>query len=181
MQSPLQPADLVLLVVLGTAGRAPVPLRELAAAARLLAPQDWQPTTETICNAVRRALAGGLATIRGETSAPRLEATPLGRVRLAELLRRPIPRPTGGFVRACMSAKLCFLDHLPQPERGDLAEELASLYRDAIEVLRRLRRLPRPLAGPALDELRHEILRLESDLAWLDGMTVWHPHRQAAE
>lgn len=177
----MEPSDLVLLVVLGTAGRAPTSLKEVAATARLLAPQDWQPTADTICGAVRRALADDLVTMSGTGAATTLKTTPLGRLCLVDLLRKPIPRSTGGFIRTCMSVKLSFLDVLPQPERGAHADELAHLYRDAIAVLRRLERLPRPFAGPALDEMRHEIVRMESELTWLDGMTPWRPQQQAAE
>lgn len=195
MLSALEPSDLVLLVVLGTAGRAPVPIAEVVATARLLAPRDWQPTTDTICSAVERGLADGLiatadqpADRSGDRNADRnagaataLMTTPLGRQHLMGLLRKPIPRSTGAFIRACMTVKLCFLDALTQPERGDHADLLAHHYREAIDVLRRLERLPRPLAGPALDELRLDIVRLESELAWLDGMTLWRPEQQAAE
>ena len=56
MTAPLEPSDLALLIVLGTADRNPVSLAEIASTAKLLAPQDWQPTTETIGAAVERAL-----------------------------------------------------------------------------------------------------------------------------
>lgn len=214
MFAALEPSDVVLLVVLGTAGRAPVPFAEVAATARLLAPRDWQPTTETICSAVARALADGLVETAhfradhpaqhpagqsadqfADRSADRnadrsavttaattaLATTPLGRTRLIDLLRKPIPRSTGAFIRTCMTVKLCFLDALTQPERGDHADLLAHHYREAIDSLRRLERLPLPLAGPALDQLRLEIVRLESELAWLDGMTHWRLERLAAE
>jgi len=185
----LEPSDLALLVVLGAAGRAPVPLEELASTAKLLAPRDWQPTTDTIRSAVARALAEGLVAAADQSAGhgadraagAALKTTAPGRRRLRDLLRRPIPCSTGAFMRTCMTVKLCFLDALAQPERGDHADLLAHHYREAIDVLRRLERLPRPLAGPALDQMRLEILRLESELAWLDGMTLWRPERQAAE
>jgi hypothetical protein len=199
MSAALEPSDLVLLVLLGTADRAPVPIPEVVVTARRLAPRDWQPTTDTICSAVTRALADGLiATVNRNAGHPAgqlgdrnvdhsagaatvLATTPLGRQRLMALLRKPIPRSTGAFIRACMTVKLCFLDALAQPERGDHADLLAHHYREAIDILRRLERLPRPLAGPALDELRLDIVRLESELAWLDGMSHWRAEREAAE
>lgn len=177
------PSDLALLVVLGTAERGPVSLKEIVATARLLAPQDWQPTTETIGGAAERAVADGLATVVGDALSPEaaLETTHLGRDRMVALLRKPIPRSSGGFIRSCMCAKACFLDCLPYPERGGHAGELAQLYREAVDLLHRLQGLPRPLAGSALDDLRHETVRLESELAWLEGMALLCSGQQAAE
>ena len=183
MTAPLEPSDLALLIVLGTADRNPVSLAEIASTAKLLAPQDWQPTTETIGAAVERALTGRLVALGGEgaISGTGVETTSLGRSRIVDLLFKPIPGSTGGFLRACMAAKLHFLHHVPHPKRSNHAEELAQLYRDAIAFMRRIQQLPRPLAGSALDDLREEMFRMESELAWLDGMAAWQPHQQAAE
>jgi len=181
MDATLSPNDLVLLVALGTAGRAPAPLEDIVATAKSLAPRDWQPIRETICAAGTRALAERSLTLSGTGLEAVLATSPRGRSRLADLLRQPIPRWTGGFVRACMSVKLSFLDALAQPERGDQAEDLALLYRDAIEALARLASAPGPLSGSAASELRRERMRMESELIWLDAMTLRHLQQQAAE
>jgi hypothetical protein len=181
MDASLSPRDLALLVVLGTAGRAPAPLEDIVAAAKSLAPRDWQPTRETIGGAVARALGEGSLRLSGTGLETVVTTSPHGRSRLADLLRQPIPRWTGGFARACMSAKLSFLDALAQPERGDRAEDLALLYRDAIETLARLASLPGPLAGPAASVLRHERMRMDCELVWLDAMTLRHLPQEAAE
>ena len=52
----MEPSDLALLVVLGTADSGPTSLEEIAGVARLLAPMDWQPTTDTIEACVERAI-----------------------------------------------------------------------------------------------------------------------------
>jgi putative AphA-like transcriptional regulator len=174
----MEPADLALLVVLGTADAGPASLEDIAEVARLLAPMDWQPTTDTIRACVERAIAQGLLQPVDSNEADirtALETTSAGQATIVELLRRPIAQTSGGFIRACMSAKLCFLHHLPLPQRGTESETLAQLYRDAVRLIRRLQRLPRPLAGAALHDLRHEIVCMESELAWLDGMAAWRP------
>jgi Putative AphA-like transcriptional regulator len=127
---------------------------------------------------VERAIVKGLlqpVDTNGAGTRIALETTSAGQIAIVELLRRPIARSTGGFIRACMTAKLCFLHHLPLPERGAQGENLARLYRDAIKLLLRLQRLPRPLAASALHDLRHEIVCMESALVWLDGMATWRP------
>ena len=134
---------------------------------------------------VARALFKGLLQPvdgSGGDAGSALATSAAGRAVIVELLRRPIARTNGGFIRACMSAKLCFLHHLPPAERGAESETLKWLYRDAIKLLRRLQRLPRPLGGAALHDLRHEIVCLESELDWLDGMGAWLPQvpQQAA-
>ncbi len=180
---PMDPADILLLVVLGTADSGPTTLDEITAAARLVAPFDWHPTAEVIRASAEGALRDGLVVVVDRTPAPgaRLETTAAGRARIKALLRKPVPRLPGGFARTCLSLKVCFLHALPQPERGSEGRTLAQLYRDTIRRLRRLQRLPRPLGGAALDDLRCEIASLESELAWLDGMNAWRPLRQAAE
>lgn len=183
----MEPSDLALLVVLGTADAGPASLEDIAEVARSLAPLDWQPTADTMAACAERALVKGLVRPVGESrgdSGMALETTSSGRAVIVELLHRPIARTSGGFIRACMSAKLCYLHHLSPPERTAESETLAQLYRDAIRLLGRLQRLPRPLAGSALHDLRCEIVCLESELAWLDGMAVWTPRlpqRWAAE
>ena len=173
----MQPSDLALLVVLGSACGCPASPEVIAGSAKQLAPQDWQPTTDTVGAAIERAIAIGLVTVDDDAKADitAVRTTPLGRLEMIDLLCKPIPYSTGGFVRACMTAKLRFLHHLPKPERTDHAKDLAQLYRDAIEVLGRVRQLPRPLAGPVLDHLRNQMGCMESELAWLDSMVTARP------
>ncbi|MFO1112428.1 MAG: hypothetical protein U1E38_02825 [Rhodospirillales bacterium] len=168
----MEPSDVALLVVLGSADSGPASLEEIVGVARMLAPQDWQPTADTIRLCAERAILKGLLQpvhCTGATANIALETTSAGKAAIIELLRQPIGPSCGGYIRACMSAKLCFLHHLPPPERQCDGARLARLYRDAIRRLRRLRRTP-PLAGSAWGEVRHEIVRMESELAWLDGM-----------
>ena len=168
----MEPSDVALLVVLGSADSGPASIDEIVGVARMLAPQDWQPTADTIRLCAERAIIKGLLQpvhCNGATTNVALETTSAGRATIVDLLRRPIGPSCGGYIRACMSAKLCFLHHLPPPERQCDGEKLARLYRDAIRSLRRLKRSP-PLAGSAWCEVRHEIVRMESELAWLDGM-----------
>ncbi len=81
MDAPLSPRDLALLVVLGTAGRAPAPLEDIVAAAKTLATRDWQPTGETIGGAVE-ALAR-LASLPGPLAGPAASALRHERMRMA--------------------------------------------------------------------------------------------------
>lgn len=172
------PGDVALLLVLGTAARAPATLAHLVATARDVAPCDWQPTTDTIAAAARRALALGYAYERQAGTDVALETTPHGRDHMVQLLRKPLPTGPDGFVRTCMSAKSVFLDHLPAPERGEHAAELVVLYRGTIAAACRLRAA---LAGALPGDLAGEYLRLESERAWLDAGTAWQPMRRAAE
>lgn len=168
----LQPSDLALLVVLGTAERAPVNFAAIVEAARQLAPRDWQPTADILRTALQGALAAGLVSAQKSAkpatanSGDAWQTTPAGRRRIVELLCTPIPQATGGFLRACTGAKLRFLHHLPQPQRLDQAAALALMYRDIFEVLRLVPDLPRPLAGSLLDHLRQEVAGLQTELAW---------------
>lgn len=178
----MTPSDVALLVVLGVADRGPASLEQIVETARTIAPLDWQPTTDAIQTAAERAFAHGMANLESIASERRkLRTTPVGRERITELLRTPMPQLTSGFLRTCMAVKLCFLDHLPLPERNEHATELAYLYREAVGVMDRLNTLLHPASGPAPESLRGEVLRRDSELAWLDIMTAWQPLRRAAE
>jgi Putative AphA-like transcriptional regulator len=180
----MRPSDVALLVVLGTADSGRASIEDIVGVARMLAPQDWQPTADAIRLCAERAILEGLlqpVPDNGAKTDGALETTTVGRVAIVELLRQPIGPSCGEMIRACMSAKLCFLHHLPLPERGEHGENLARLYRDAVEQLRRLQRLPRPLAGSASCTVRHEIVRMESELAWLDGMRRCCPGNRALD
>jgi len=173
----MEPSDVALLVVLGSADSGPASVEEIVGVARMMAPQDWHPTADTIRLCAERAILKGLlqpVRCNGDIAHVALETTPAGRAAIVELLRQPIGPSCGGYIRACMSAKLCFLHHLPVAERQCDGEKLARLYRDAIRRLRRLKRSP-PLVGSAWGEVRHEIVRMESELAFLDGMRHRHP------
>lgn len=184
--SSLQPSDLALLMVLGTAERAPVTFAAIVDAARQLAPRDWQPTADILRTALQGALAEGLVSAQRSAqpatanSGDAWQTTPAGRRRIVDLLCTPIPQATGGFLRACTSAKLRFLHHLPQPQRLDQAAALALMYRDIFEVLRLVPDLPRPIAGSLLDHLRQEMAGLQTELTGLDGLDggiAWTPSR----
>ncbi|MBL8666903.1 MAG: hypothetical protein JNM48_05525 [Rhodospirillales bacterium] len=173
----MEPSDVALLVVLGSADSGPASVEEIVGVARMLAPQDWHPTADTIRLCAERAILKGLlqpVRCNGDITHVALETTPAGRAAIVDLLRQPIGPSCGGYIRACMSAKLCFLHHLPPAERRGDGEKLARLYRDAIRRLRRLKRLPPPV-GSAWCEVRHEIVRMESELAFLDGMRRRYP------
>ena len=176
-------SDLALLVVLGTADANATPFEDIGPAARLIAPLDWQPTSEVIRAAVERAMRDGLVVkIAGADGvATALQTTGRGRRHAAVLLRKPIPRTSGAFLRACMRAKLGFLHLLSQPGRSAEVAALAALYEDTIDFVRQLQRLSPTLAGPALQDLRCELVRLQSEAAWLEGMTRWGPLPLAAE
>lgn len=163
----MDPSDVALLLVLGTADERATPLAQICSVARLIAPRDWQPTTEVIGAAAERAIRDALVVIidDGGDDGATLETTALGRRQAAALLCKPIPRTSGSFMRACMSVKLRFLHLLPQPGRCAEIAALAGLYRDAIDFVRRLQHLAPSLAGPALQDLRCELLRLESEAA----------------
>ncbi len=179
----MSPSDVALLLVLGAAEEEATPFEDICSTARLIAPEDWQPTSEVMAAAAERALGDGLVVRAGEAVDGRtpLATTDLGRREIARLLRKPIPSGSGGFMRTCMSAKLCFLHLLPPPERGVEAVALAAHYREAIHFVERLQRLPRALAGSAVNDLGVERVRLDSEPAWLQGMRAWPSLPRAAE
>jgi hypothetical protein len=179
----MTPSDVTQLAVLGIADRCPTTLTEIVETARTLAPLDWQPTTDTIHATVERSVERRLAECHTPSTPGGgvLQTTPCGRIRILELLRTPLPAATGGFLRTCISVKACFLDHVPLLERGDLAFELAAVYRQARGIMNHLNQLPHPLAGTALRNLRAEIVRLDSEIVWLEAMAAWKPIRMAAE
>ncbi len=179
----MTPSDLSLLLVLGSADSGPATVAEIVAIARYIAPTDWQPTGDVIRLAVDRAhqeglLAPGEPTVAGLAT---WEPTASGRLQICRLLRKPCPPTHGGFTRACMSAKVCLLNYLPQPERRGQVQALAHLFQEAIRSLKRLDASSPFVAGPALQDARGELLRLESELAWLEGATAWEAMPRAAE
>ena len=179
----MTPSDLSLLLVLGSADSGPATVTEIVSIARYIAPSDWQPTADVIRLAVERAHQGGLVapgepTLNGQAT---WETTLSGRLQICRLLRKPCPPTYGGFTRACMSAKVCLLNYLPQPERHCQARALAHLFQGAIQSLKRIDQVPSSLAGAALQDARGERLRLESELAWLEGVSAWQAMPHAAE
>lgn len=179
----MTPSDLSLLLVLGAADSGPATVPEIVAIARYIAPFDWQPTGDVIRHAVDRAHQKGLIEPGEPTPAGQAtwETTVSGRLQICRLMRKPCPPTYGGFTRACMSAKACLLNCLPQPERRCQVEALAHLFQEAIRSLKRLDALSPFLAGPALQDARSELLRLESELAWLEGISAWQAMPRAAE
>jgi hypothetical protein len=179
----MTPATLNRLLVLGTASGGPIAMAELCGMARLITPNDWQPTLEALTTAVGQALSDALIVMIEDAlhPSPAIETTPLGDEQLKALLREPIPLGRGGFTRACMSAKLCFLHLLPALERGGAAAELCALYHQAIAHVRRLRTRPEWAEGPAQQALRCELARLDSELAWAERLTGWSRLDRAAE
>lgn len=179
----MDPSDVALLFILGSADPGPARFEDICAAARYVAPQDWQPTSEVIRASAERAIRDGLLFLcRTEgVGADALETTRLGRAMILALLRKPIPGGGGSFPRTCMTVKLCFLHLLPPPARTAEGAALDGLYRSALDVVRRLQELPPALGGPARVDLRAERVRLESELAWLEAVSRWQPLRQAAE
>lgn len=169
----MKPSDLALLVVLGTADSGPASMEELIGAASMLAPRDWQPTTEAMRLCAEQAVEAGLLRVsqgEGTLTDDALETTAAGRAAIVDLLREPIDASCDGLTGACMSAKLCFLHHLPLAERGEGRESLARLYESGIERLRRLDQSSFPAPEFARFAVRHEIIRMESELRWLDAM-----------
>ncbi len=167
----MKPSDVTLLVVLGTADSGPASLEELVEAARLLAPQDWQPTPETIRLCSEQAVADGLLqAVPGDRASGVLKTTAAGRAAIRDLLRQPIDASCGELTGACMSAKVCFLHHLPVAERGSSSQSLSLLYQLAIKQLRRVDRYWLPTPESATATFRHEVMRMESELCWIDVM-----------
>lgn len=168
----MKPSDVTLLVVLGTADSGPASLEELVEAARLLAPQDWKPTAETIRLCSEQAVVDGLlqAVPGDRATGSVLRATAAGRAAILDLLRQPIDESCGGLTGACMSAKVWFLHHLPVAERGRSSQCLSLLYQLAIKQLRRIDRSWLPTPESATAAFRHEVMRMESELYWIDVM-----------
>jgi hypothetical protein len=179
----MDPNDVALLLVLGAADECATPIGDICRLARLIAPRDWQPTRDVITAAAEQAIREGLVVMIDDADGTRsaLETTNRGRLRAAALLRKPIARTSGSFTRTCMSVKLCFLNLLPLPDRSAEAIALAALYREAIALVRRLLDLSPMVAGAALQDLRCDLLHLDSELAWLEGMTAWQRLSHAAE
>jgi hypothetical protein len=179
----MDPSDVALLFILGTADAAPARFDDICAAARYVAPDDWQPTSEVMRASVERAVGDGLLFLCSDeaTGVQMLETTLLGRSAILGLLRKPIPAGAGGFARTCMTVKLCFLHHLPPLARQAESAALEALYLSAVGIVRSLQQLPPSLGGPAEANLRAERVRLESELAWLEAVRAWRPLRQAAE
>ena len=69
-----------------------------------------------------------------------------------------------------MSAKVCFLHHLPVAERGSSSQRLSRLYQLALKQLRRVDRSWMPTPESATAAFRREVMRMESELCWLDVM-----------
>jgi hypothetical protein len=79
-----------------------------------------------------------------------------------------------------MGVKLYLFHFLEVHQRRSQIAELSGLYRQTLEQLRRLHPRPgQPRSFPADYWLCHEIERLESELAWLEGLENWFSSRHA--
>ena len=170
-----RPGDLVLLTILGTARGGRTSAQEIVDVAKEIAPDEWQPTGDVIVAGIATSLNARLLR-RIESSISDspvlLEITDIGCRVLRELLHRSLPANRGSFARACVAAKLCFLDDLDPVERSVELERLATQYRSCLESLNR--RSDAPLAealvawrGRSKRWLDHEVERLEWELVWL--------------
>lgn len=179
----MDPHDVALLYVLGTAEATPTAFADLCTTARYVVPNDWQPTSEVIRAATERALRDGLLVLLTEAESGHevLETTAPGQAAIVALLRKPVPGGGDGFARTCMTVKLSFLHLLPLSLRDEEIASLQALYRRAVDVVRRLQLGREVLATPAASALRSEQVRLESELAWLEAMERWQPVARAAE
>lgn len=182
---PLAPQDCVALIVLQTADTGPATIDAMQAAAGQMTHGDWAPTTAVLESCVRRLVGEGLLAF-GTSTDPDLArgfmATERGRIAIGQLLLRPIPPSQGSFTRVCMTMKLCFLHCLDASQRHVPIAELSELYRRTLEQLRRTAPRQRgPRSFPADYWLSHEIERLQSEVAWLQGLENWFAGRHAAE
>lgn len=182
----MTPSDLTLLVVLGTADSGPATIEDIVGVARSLAPHHWNPTPEQVRRCTEDALSSGLLQdlaaggpaggVSPDDVLPggALQTTLDGQAVIAELLRLPIGSSCGESIRACMSAKLCFLHHLPVCERGHHSHDLARLYHDELS---RLAVAHDGQCDSAPCCRQHpDVMCLQSELAWLDAMRRSSPH-----
>ena len=168
----LEARDLILLIVLGAVQSGCVSVGQVIATAKEMAPQDWQPTNDVVGAGVKMAgKAHLLDLVPSEDLVPpvRLQISDRGRTVLRDLLRRSLPPYMGGAGRACVAAKLSFLDHLSPEERSGQLEELARAYRGALVALHQRSQAP-ATAYRSRRWLDHEIERFEWELAWLDRL-----------
>lgn len=169
----LEPRDLLLLTVLGAVQSGCSSLSQVTATAKELAPQDWQPTNDLIGAGVKGAVKARLLDLAccDDVASPTcLNITDPGRSFLRDLLRRSLPSHMGGVGRACVAAKLSFLEHLPPRERSAQLEELAKVYRGSLITLQRRSQTRATPAYRSRHWLHHEIERFEWELAWLDRL-----------
>ena len=181
----LEPRDCVALLVLQTADTGRATIDEVQAAAKQMTHDDWAPTAAVLESCIRSLVRDGLlATVSAtENEHPQgFAITESGRMAVRNLLLCPIPPSQGNFTRLCMSVKLALLHFLEAHERRSQIAELSAMYGQTLEELRRLRpRQGRRRSFPADYWLRHEIERVESELAWLGGLEHWCVSRDAAE
>ena len=175
-QSPhrdLEPSDILPLTVLGAAANTCVSLNDIIALATTIAPQDWRPTVEVVGNGVLNAIDAGLIILVPMTQPGvpvHFSITESGRAALHDLLRRAVPSSCGGPSRACMAAKLCFLECLDPAERSGEVEALTRSHRQVLETLRDRFKEQTASGMSARRWLHHEIERFEWELAWLDRL-----------
>jgi Putative AphA-like transcriptional regulator len=183
-REPLELRDCVALIVFQTADTGLATIDEMRAAAKQMTHGDWAPTTAVVESCAKRLIHDGLLAIVPTTEAdlPRgFETTERGRIAIRRLLLRQIPQSQGNFTRLCMGVKLYLFHFLEAHQRRSQIAELSGLYRQTLEQLRRLHpRQGQPRSFPA-DYWCHEIERLESELAWLEGLENWFSSRHAAE
>jgi Putative AphA-like transcriptional regulator len=149
----------------------------------LFSDQEGRRHTAVVESCAKRLIHDGLLAIVPTTEAdlPRgFETTERGRIAIRRLLLRQIPQSQGNFTRLCMSVKLYLFHFLEAHQRRSQIAELSGLYRQTLEQLRRLHpRQGQPRSFPADYWLCHEIERLESELAWLEGLENWFSSRHA--
>jgi Putative AphA-like transcriptional regulator len=181
----LEPRDCVALIVLQTADTGRATIAEVQAAAKQITHDDWAPTTAVLESCIRVLVRDGLLALgpATETDHPqRFTTTESGRIAMSQLLLRPIPPSQGNFTRLCMSMKLCLFHCLEPSQRRSQIVELSELYLQTLEQLRRLNpRQGQHRSFPSDYWLRHEIQRVESELAWLGVLENWSVNRHAAE
>ena len=169
-QGGLEPGGLAMLAVLGTVSEGFGTFPEIVAAARSIAPMDWQPTREVLETSVGTALDHGL--LRCDATAERTTATRLalsaaGRGRLRELLRQPAHSCRGPIGRAATALKVCFLGALDPQSGCRILEDLSRSLRGDLESLRQgcvTCPASRAYARQCMDR---EIERIEEEVAWL--------------
>ena len=168
----LIPTEAIRLAALGSLATAPKPYAALAAALRHFTGRIVGPSLDLIGPPIQHLELEGLVEREGAADDASLRVSAAGVAELKRLLSANLRGPVGEFNKLVITLKMRFLHLLDRDARLAQAELLVEVCERELTRLTDLRGHHAAEGGYLIDWLDHDIVQVETRLAWFRELQV---------